>query len=174
MDQIVFHNKIVEVIDRDGYTVLRSPRPGRVAVLPFRILEQRTEFLFRLEPIVSRQYRVEMCSLTGTLEKGETPEKGALRELYEESGFWIGPERLLPLGYIHETKASESPLRLYAADVTGLEAGVAPGDGTKIEKASSTEWVSDENLPQVQKNILDGVLLALICRWKMTFSHAAG
>ncbi len=163
-DKILFENPFVAIIDRDGYTFLRETRAdGKiVSVLPFRFENGKFTYLARLEVCPAHSPDLERCSITGGLEKiaGETPEHRAAEELWEEAGYRIDKEALIPLGIVRPSKASDTTVYLFAANVTGLKQHPAPGDGSKFEMGASTEWLTLEQALDVQ----DPLFLAAILR----------
>lgn len=135
---------VVEFFDRRGMDC--------VAVLPFRKgangIEAGILQAFR-PPMVLRAER-NLClpeaprmmiyeSVAGSLELTDSGEAGvryrAIAELKEEGGFCIEPERLIELGAGFFPSHGQSTERIipFAADVTGLDPGHAPGDGSVNE-----------------------------------------
>lgn len=99
------------------------------------------EVLIRMQPLCidSSDAKLYPCPITGSLDAGEQPERAAVREVYEESGFSV---YLLPLGkYIVGTQTNEV-CYMYYADVTGLEPDEALQDGSYHESISRNEWQS--------------------------------
>ncbi len=135
---------VVEFFDRRGVDC--------VAVLPFRRTASGVEVgvleAFRA-PMVLRAER-NLCipesprmriheAVAGSLEPMDSGEDGvryrAIAELKEETGYCIDPDRLIELGAGFFPSHGQSTERIipFAADVTGLEQGKAPGDGSVNE-----------------------------------------
>ena len=141
------------------YTHSKWTNGKAIAILPYRELrENEYEYLLRhevtpcwgLDPVVS--------SITGGMDKfGESPIECAVRELEEEAGYRVESyyTRWHALGKIRMGKSSTTVMTLFGVDLTGLEQGEAPGDGTELEALASCEW--HKNLDEAG----DAVTLAL-------------
>lgn len=114
-----------------------------VAVLPFRTKEEGSseiEFLVRNEIVPPWTLDRSLCSLTGMHEGGSYLET-AKRELKEESGYEIEIDELIELGLVHNSKASDTEIHLFAVDLTGKEEGEVEGDGSILEALGTYDWV---------------------------------
>lgn len=145
MDKILFENPFIAVIDRGGYSFLHLTRSNGqlVAVLPYQETAMGRRYLARVEICPAHSPNMEPCSVTGGVDPdGSTPADIASRELLEETGYTLAPEKLQVLGTVRPTKQSDTTVHLFAADVSGLTAGDITGDGSKFEEGAGTQWVT--------------------------------
>lgn len=153
--RVLLQNPWVEVrnLEEPGlppYTYVHEPktRGQRVAVLPFRDQDDGVRtYLLRTEPVVpwmdEPSWRGERlpCALTGSMDKPhEAPQEAALREIAEETGFVLPPDRLVPLGHCCSVKCLSTRYHLFGADTTGLLPKLAPTDGTPGEERCGVIW----------------------------------
>ena len=163
-DKILYKNKFLTLVDRDGWVFVKNMTEVAIAVLPFRSNGDTTEFLARIEPIPCHKPPNHLCALTGSVEKGEKPEEAAYRELYEEAGYKTDTG-LISLGKIYTSKASSTEMHLYSLDVSGLIQQEAPGDGTKTEAESTTRWLSRKKATMTVPDATFGAMLARLSLW---------
>src|SRR5262249_3647606 len=92
VDKVLFRNKFLAVIDRDGYIFCREVRSNGivVAIVPFRKTATGVQYLARLEVCPAHGMEQELCSITGGLEPGESIEESAQAEILEEAGYRVG------------------------------------------------------------------------------------
>lgn len=123
-----------------------------VAVLPHK---GRSEFLARDEftPPWSIKKNF-MSSITGGVDKGESPEAAALRELKEETGYEVSPNDLIPLGTTFGTKSSDTVYHLYGVDVEGLTPGEIDTEGDANESRATNVWVDSVKIGAARDPIL--------------------
>lgn len=132
--EIVYQGKVFgvrrdEVVEPNGVRAVREviTHPGSVVVLP--VLDDGRVVMIRQYRHAARQYLWELVA--GRMEAGETPKKGAARELLEETGYranWY--EVFLDVfptpGFLEE--------RMFLLLAEGLTAGEAqPEEDEKIE-----------------------------------------
>jgi len=130
----VFGIRRDEVIEPSGVQTTREviTHPGSVVVLP--VLDDGRIVLIRQYRHAARQYLWELVA--GRIDNGESPRKGAARELVEETGyrakrFKIFLDVFPTPGFLEE--------RMYILLAEGLTAGQAqPEDDEKIEVRSYT------------------------------------
>lgn len=164
-DIILFQNKWVTVIDRDGYTLVHGAG-NAVAVLPFRGGQSTTadqEFLARIEPCPPHGPKPHLCALTGGIEGREEPVDAAVRETFEESGFRVTREQMIRLGIVWPSKLSTTIMHLFAVDVSAAPWEPPPGDGTTYEAQSSTVWLPYEKASMVPDASYCSIILRLGC-----------
>jgi len=161
-DIVVFETPFISLIDRDGYIFLHESRAAGqiVALLPYRDSGSEREYLARLEVCPAHSPQLERCCITGGVNPNSTPPAAAVQEMYEEAGYRITQDALIPLGTVRPIKSADTTVHLYAIDVTGMIAVTAPGDGSKFEVGSSTEWV--EYAAAVEQK--DPLLIAALAR----------
>jgi 8-oxo-dGTP pyrophosphatase MutT (NUDIX family) len=147
-DHILFQNRFLAVIERDGYTFSREVRCQGiiVSILPFRVVAGASswEFLARLEICPAHGPELEYCSITGGLDPELSVEATAIRELLEEAGYRAEAFELIPLGIVRPSKSADTTVYLFAVDVTGKASSTPRGDGSRFEMGASVEWVTYE------------------------------
>jgi len=125
-------------------------RKGKDSVAIFLVRKSKVarreieyEVLIRQQPLcidssdINEELHLYPCPITGGIETGESPEKAAIREVYEESGFSV---QVLPLGkYIVGTQTNEI-CYMYYADVSDTKPDIAQQDGSYFEAISKNEW----------------------------------
>jgi len=83
-----------------------------------------------------------LCSITGSIDKGKSPDEMAIIELKEEAGIDITPDQLISLGIAKPYKASDAEFALYMVQVPiDIERIEEEGDGTKGEEGAYSEWM---------------------------------
>lgn len=134
-------NEWIQVFELDDwYTIYRHGGTNSgVAVLAMK----GDEVLVRHENCLPHGGFVD-TSITGTIEEGDDPLYTAVKELREESGYDVSPEKFVDLGWIYPSKASDMKMYLYAVEITDEPQGDLEGDGTKGEEGASVKWVSRE------------------------------
>lgn len=169
-------NPWIKVVDYEEpphgqYTYVYEPKTNgqRVAVLPFRDTENGREYLMRAEGVVpwmddSPQMRGKLipCALTGGMEDPEEPPfDAAVRELGEETGFVIPPNRIIDLGQTRTVKCLATVYHLFGADVTGLLPKLATSDGSGGEDGCRILWAKR---PQDHHDAIASVMWARLQR----------
>lgn len=149
------------------YTFVHEPKTHgrRVAVLPFRDNDDGSRaYLMRSEGVVPWMDEPQMrgvlipCALTGGMEDPtELPVDAALREIAEETGFVLPPDRLVDLGHCRATKCMSTRYYLFGADVTGLLPKLATTDGTGGENGCRVLWT---RTPQQYLDPIAGMMWA--------------
>lgn len=112
-----------------------------VAVLIYRE-NLNTPICGRFEEVPCHFDGISLCSLTGMVEKEDTFEYTAVKEIYEEAGINCKKEELIGLGTIKNSKASDTITYLYALNAGNRDIGEPIGDGTKGEEGSYCDWVT--------------------------------
>lgn len=142
-----------------GYVFSHESRcQGRiVAVLPYRVVRSpggafdssaRIEYLLKSEMTPCWSFDQVLSAITGGYEGGDI-EDDAVREMLEETGYEIGRSELIPLGTSYASKSADTVYSLFSVDLTGREAGVPLGDGSRLEAESAAVWMSGEDLARV-------------------------
>jgi 8-oxo-dGTP diphosphatase len=146
-DRVIFSTQWIEVKESPrGFQYLE--RKGKDSVAMFLLRRtgespEQWEVLIRQQHLcidnreVDGKFRLFPCPVTGALDKEESPEAAAQREVYEETGYKV---QVSPLGqYIVGTQVNEI-CYLYYVDVTNMEPDIAQQDGTYMESIAKNEW----------------------------------
>lgn len=172
----LFANKWLSVkkktMDNGGeYIFASAPWSGSegVAILPYREIEteggfSHKEFLGRFEICPAHSDDVELCSITGGMDKeGESPAFTARRELIEEAGYEAPVELFKYLGTVRPSKASDNTMHLFAVnlDNKSVKEVVATGDGTLGEEGAYCDWVTTSKLLDSKDPLLHTMVLRL-------------
>lgn len=148
-DNVLFEKDHLKVISKDKWIYIEES--DSICVLP--ILIEENKVLLRMEVITpyksvdGRQHH--LTCISGTIEKGETPEECLVRELEEEAGIVLRDGVVIEIfDVLYKSKSGSSrfhlsilPLSVYQYDET-----IAKGDGSKIEDLSKTVNVDARNL----------------------------
>jgi 8-oxo-dGTP pyrophosphatase MutT (NUDIX family) len=180
-ETVLFENKWIQVVDRDGYTMYRLPwcKNGLgVAILPFKKFKtmgpygeivQETLYLGRFEVCPAHSPHIKLTAITGGMDKeGESPLMCAVRELEEEAGVRLkDTNAVINLGYSFDSKMSDHETVLYAVDMdkANYELVHATGDGSKWEENAYARWVTEEQCILASELRLAG----MIARLKMIY-----
>jgi hypothetical protein len=134
--------------DVHGYVYSHETRcRGRiVAVLPYRDTPAGREYLVKSEMTPCWGFDRVRSAVTGGWEGGDIADD-AVHEMLEETGYAITCAELIPLGESWASKSSDTVYTLFSVDLTGREAGEAPGDG--IEQPNIAEWITAAELTAV-------------------------
>lgn len=130
----------------DEYFYLHESRcDGKiVAVLLYkRTGKDSWDYGVRKEVTPAWGMKPELSALTGGVEKGDTPDETAVKEVKEESGYEIKAADLKKLGICYGTKSTDTIYFLYSCDVTGKEPGKKTGDGSKLDTEGELIWTHD-------------------------------
>lgn len=149
LSSILFENEYVKVKDYEGWTIIEES--DCVVCIP--ILMDSNQSILREEYIPTFKKRtgneMYITVLSGTIEKGESPEETLKRELKEEAGIILRDNLNITFeNRLFMTKGNMSYyhlclLPLYLNDFTET---YASGDGSKAEKMSRTVKVNNYNL----------------------------
>ncbi len=146
LDQTLYQNQCLALIDRDGYTFIHEVRCDGIIIslLPFHQTGGRVKYLARREVCPAHGPEAEQCSITGGLIPGQSVEETAVQELWEEAGYRIEAAELIALGQVRPSKSADTTVYLFAVDVTNKAQSPPPGDGSRWEVGASVEWVAYE------------------------------
>ena len=150
-DRVLYDNKWLQLMDKDGYIYSHEVRCAGsiVVVLPYRrIGKDAWEFLVRDEVTPCWRDTPTLSAITGGVENGE-PLEDAVRELKEEAGYSVAPDKFVFLGKCRASKSADTYYFIYAVDVAGLEPEEALGDGSKNDQAPSV-WLSGKKLCELE------------------------
>jgi 8-oxo-dGTP pyrophosphatase MutT (NUDIX family) len=173
----IFNNKWLSVkkktMDNGGeYVYAHAPWCGGegVSILPFRNVETEggffhPEFLGRFEICPAHSNDIELCSITGGMDKeGESPAFTARRELIEEAGYEAPVENFVYLGTVRPSKSSDNTTHLFGInlDKPAVKEVEATGDGTLGEEGAYCDWVSVERLADAKDPLLHTMFTRLV------------
>ncbi len=163
-DKILFQNKFLALIDREGYTFSREVRCAGVIVsmLPFRQQSNSLEFLARLEICPAHSPQLERCSITGGWQAGQTIEETVLQELWEEAGYRATVDELASLGQARPSKSTDTRVYLFAIDVSQKQPTPPQGDGSALEATASVEWVDFKQGLQIEDPLFITMMARLL------------
>lgn len=149
-DKTVWEGEYISVKKKGGwYEYLHDGTGKMILVLGYRLTDDRIEFLGRFEETPPHGDGIQLCGLTGGVEKSEKPLGAAKRELKEEAGIDKKKENFLELGTVRNSKASDSFGYLFGIDLSDVEEKekyVGKGDGTQGEKGAYCKWVLREDI----------------------------
>lgn len=138
--------------NHDGITCLcyDSSRQER----PFLLLHEQ------MSATVSDKPR--LCSLTGSMDPGETPMQTCLRELREEAGAVVLESSVTYHGPVYTYKGCTKVTHAFSADLAGCGFTQAVGDGSEVEENAYVRWHHLEDLLKTE----DALLLATLAMVK--------
>lgn len=146
MYQSLYETKFLSLREREGYTYAHMSRAegGLVALLPYRVLDRRTEYLARYEICPAHQLSPDTYAITGGIIDQEAPLQAAQREIKEEAGYQVERADFLALGMVRPSKQLDTRAYLFAVDVTAREQRAITGDGSRWEQGASVRWLTYE------------------------------
>lgn len=92
----------------------------------------------------------------GGIKRGESPEQGAARELYEETGLVVDPAALVFIGQIMDVVLPRAVLA-YRINLNDSDSGAAIPDAARHE-ITHLGWYPLNDLPMDRLNLVDRVL----------------
>lgn len=105
----------------------------------------------------------------GTIDEGESPHEAASRELREETGFSLSPDKLFPLGYINpDTGVLNIKIHLFIHKTASFPHQMEyKPDGFEVK---NIKWVGLSNVAEaIRQNIItDSVTIAALGKAKLT------
>lgn len=113
-----------------------------VVVLPFKIINNKVQYLLRHELNPAWGDERIYASVTGGIDT-LYPEKDAIKELQEETGFQATVDELINLGQCQGTKSTDTIYHLFAVNLTDRRPIKPSGDGSVGEATNINVWVSD-------------------------------
>jgi len=164
VDKILFQNKFLALVDRNGYTFSREVRCDGVivSILPYRHMANGLEFLARLEICPAHGPDLERCSITGGVQSGQMLEDTVVQELWEEAGYRATPGELVSLGQVRPSKSADTRVYLFAIDVGHKQQAPPQGDGTALEATASVEWVNYKQGIQIKDPLFVTMMTRLL------------
>ena len=143
MDKTLFQNQFLAVIERDGYFFSREIRCDGVivAILPYRMNDNKLSFLARFEVCPAHGQEPELCSITGGLSRNSSVEETAQKELWEEAGYRVEVGEFIRLGQVKPSKSADTIAHLFAVDVSAKAQSTPAGYSSRFEADASVRWV---------------------------------
>ncbi len=144
--EVIAEGKILNFMTANGWYEYFHSKKGNgkgISIVPYRTNNDQIEILVHCEINPAHGDGMQIASITGACEK-DNPPYTAILELKEEGGYDITEEELHYLGSIRPSKASDTEIVLFVADLTGKEQGEALGDGGQHENLEYPKWVSLE------------------------------
>lgn len=140
-DRTIFTTPWLDVRERDAYTFVHTHNEV-VYLLPFKCDAAGCPLvLARCEVCPAHGPTYELTSITGQCSPERDPTEVALEELYEEGGYRADQSQLIHLKSMRPVKFADTTAHLYAINVTGMEQGTPPGDGSIFEQGASVKWI---------------------------------
>jgi 8-oxo-dGTP pyrophosphatase MutT (NUDIX family) len=157
LGKILFRNKWVSLFDYNGYVYSEETRCGGhiISILPFKRIYENghhvLKFLLHKEltpawknsgiSLPNNHYFIN--SITGGVEHLENIKEDALRELAEEAGYVIEPDKMISLGTSFGSKSNNTIYHYFTCDLTDVPKKDAVGDGSEMEAKEYCEWFSN-------------------------------
>jgi len=159
MDKELFHNEWLSVKETpDGYVYSHETRcNGKIVAI---LVYKEDEFLGRFEICAAHSPNIELCAITGGVEKDD-PLMTAIHELKEEAGIDAVPEELTDLGTVRPSKSADTVVYLYALFGGNKILGEAKGDGSVGERGSYCKWCPAENIATCKDPLVSTMLIRL-------------
>lgn len=169
-DILVWSNDWMEVLLKDGwYTFMRTKKGDGVCVLGYRRENGIIEYLVRVEHTPPHGEGLIKTSLTGGIEKGNTPLETAVSELKEESGYEVAPDEMIDLGWFFPTKQSSDKVYIYAVNLEGKTAGEIHGDGSKGEEGAYCIWMNEADTLAIPQAGIGMAMARLHALWRIKY-----
>ena len=165
--KILKETEWISLIDRDGYIYSHESRcykNATVALLPYRMHNNKLEFLIRYEycPAHYINKKMEATCITGGYDDNSISiSQTALKELLEEGGYDCELNELIALDWCWEGKASDTKVYLYSIDLTDKDRQQASGDGSDGEKGTYCKWESYDKIKKYRCMRLNSILFKL-------------
>jgi len=149
------------------YSHEKSCDGKKIVILPYRNQKGKFEILLRdeLTPCWDLNKKI-ISSLTGSVEKNNSPLETAIIELKEEAGYSITKEDIVELGEMFGIKSSDTVYYLFTVDLTNKEKGKATTDGSKLEKEAKCFWT--DNFLKAQDPFVYAALIKMLKHFKQT------
>lgn len=171
----------------DGYIKVKKADNGweyvveNDCVVCLVYIKDEGHIIMRKEPVTPWIYKYKndiqklsgkfLTLISGTIEKGETPQACLRRELYEEAGIVLNEFKQLTLeGPYFQTKANSAQYYtcLLELNYNDYKMVAAPGDGSETEKISETVSISLGNIDDIKIN--DMISKYLISKLKNNYN----
>jgi len=153
MEKEIYRNEYVTVNETEtGYVYVKG-KPS-VHILVFN--SETGKVLVRKEKVCLWEKDTDglvYCSLTGTIEDGDTIEETLIKELYEEAGIQSNSiQDFLDLGITYKSKQLREYQYNYAFDASTSQFKQLEGDGSWGEEGAKIYWVKPQTILQTIKD----------------------
>jgi len=144
-DKTLWEDEWIAVKSKDDwYTYTHSVKSDGLGVAVLGYTDDNL-ILGRYENVPPHGDGIALTSLTGMVEKGDTPLETAVKELKEESGFDSESSDFMDLGVVRPSKSSDTTIHCFAIRLDYKEGNLeGAGDGTKGEEGSYCKFVNFE------------------------------
>jgi 8-oxo-dGTP pyrophosphatase MutT (NUDIX family) len=147
MEKEIYRNRYVTVQETDtGYVYIK----GKPSVHILVINSNTRRILIRKEKVCLWEKDTDgltYCSLTGTIEDGETVEQTLIKELWEEAGIQANSIKdFIKLGKTHKSKNHKEMQYNYAFDAATSTFEKLVGDGSEGEAGAKIFWTTKETI----------------------------
>ena len=170
-DKIIFDNPWLKVKESPhGYIFSERKGVDSIAILAYTKMGNDIEILTRFQPLPFKNAENKedtlplfCCPITGSIDKGDTADDSAIKEMKEEAGYEITKDQLTYLGYYIVGTQTNEAVHMYIIDVTNLEPAETSSDGTYHESVSENFW---HKLDFIENNCEYAGLVILINKLK--------
>jgi len=160
-DETLWEDEWLAVKSKDGwYTYTHSIKSDGKGVAVLGYTEDGL-VLGRYENTPPHGDGITLASLTGMVEKGDTPLSTAVKELKEEAGLDAEEGDFIDLGTVRPSKSSDTVIYCFGVELKHQEGKLyGEGDGTKGEEGAYCEFLD----PKEAVLSKDPLLSVMICR----------
>ncbi|WP_036436958.1 NUDIX domain-containing protein [Mycoplasma elephantis] len=156
----IFESEWISVYKaEDGFIYAQRKSINSISALLFKKENNKRYFLIHYQPLpeVEEKKKSDDCfpsSVTGALEKNETPDECVVREVGEETGYKITKKNIVASSVsISSTQMNEKVFN-FLIDVTGIKQGEIKTDGSYFELVSYNVWKPEQALISILDNEL--------------------
>lgn len=161
IDSVVYKGQYMNVIKQNEYEFINE----NDTIVCLVYIKDEGYMLMRSEPVTGWQYKQKndinklsglfLTVISGTIEKGESPQSCLRRELYEEAGLVLNEFKQFDIeGGFYKSKGTDSQYYtcLLELNYNDYRMVAAPGDGSKKEKLSRTVKISVGDIDEIKCN----------------------
>ncbi len=164
-EKILYHNEWMSLAERDGWVYAKESRGNceGIAILPYADLPGgEREYLGIEDKIAAHGFGTNIYSITGIHDDlNETMEELAVKELFEEVGYVVDQNNLIPLGIVKPSKGMDMTRYLFAVDVVNADFQTPPGDETGKEVNIVAMWLNKKDAMECVDPLMSTMILRL-------------